>query len=158
MDQPLDPDLNNAIRTIASRVLPRGFCASDRAPSTLEELTAHVEANNHFAVWNGASGRSIYGDPATNYAFRAWHDWCHYIGGLPFDMTGEERVCSMQVRQLFIEHGNTPLTRYWQKIIEAEVIGQNKFAHIHKRFPDDQMGFVQAYLHDPQSALSWSLW
>ena len=156
--QPLDKSLNAAIVDVVGRILPNGFDVSDNAPATYEQLTKHLSSGHKLVVWSGGSRHTIYGDPGTNYAFRAWHDWCHWIGAHGFTMEGEAQVCAMQCRQIIADHGDNCRTRYWRSIIEAEVIGQNTFAHMHKRFPEDQVGFVTAYLKDPQSALLWSLW
>ena len=93
-----------------------------------------------------------------NFAFRAWHDWCHWIGAHPFTPEGEAAVYAMQCRQLIIDYATNPDLESWCKIIEAEIIGQGTFERIHKRFPHDQHRFVEAYLKSPKSALLWSSW
>ena len=40
----------------------------------------------------------------------------------------------------------------------SEVIGQRLFYERHKRFIDDQRGFIEAYLENPEDTLLWSLW
>lgn len=155
---PLDLSFNAAIVDIVGRLLPNGYDVSDDAPATYDELTAHLAAGRKLVVWSGGSRGTIYGDPETNYAFRAWHDWCHWIGSHPFTPAGEAAVCLMQCKQITTDFGDDCRTKFWRSVIEAEVIGQNTFAHMHKRFPDDQLGFVLAYLKDPMTALMWSLW
>jgi hypothetical protein len=154
----LDPELNKVIRTIAGRILPNGFCTSTDAPSTFEQLCAHIQSGKPFTVHSGASARTVYGDPAVNYAFRAWHDWCHWIAAHPFTDEGEAAVCAMHCRHLIADYGCNAQTDSWCRIIKAEVIGQARFQKVHKRFPDDQIGFVTAYLQNPEAALRWSLW
>jgi hypothetical protein len=55
-------------------------------------------------------------------------------------------------------YGDTPKTRRWCDLVRVEIIGQGTYYHFHKRFPDDQCGFVQAFLIDPDEALRWPLW
>src|SRR3712207_4164474 len=98
--QPLDSDLNGAILRIASRLFPDGFDVSPDAPSTFEELKAHLDAGNRMVVWSGGSEKTIYVDPTVNYAFRAWHDWHHWRHSLPFTPDGERAVCELQCRDL----------------------------------------------------------
>lgn len=43
-------------------------------------------------------------------------------------------------------------------MIRAEIVGQGLFYHRHKRFPEDQRGFVLEYLRDPEAAVAWPLW
>ena len=42
---------------------------------------------------------TIFGAPEVNYAFRAWHDWCHWMGGFDFSLYGECATCNMQIEQ-----------------------------------------------------------
>jgi hypothetical protein len=55
-------------------------------------------------------------------------------------------------------YGDTPETRRWIEILRAEVVGQRLFYERHKRFVDDQRGFIEAYLQNPEDTLLWSLW
>jgi hypothetical protein len=72
--EPLDPNLNAAIIAIVKRLFPHGCDVSDKAPDTYEKLKAHLDARKRLVVYGGGSEHTIYGDPAINYAFRAWHD------------------------------------------------------------------------------------
>jgi hypothetical protein len=87
--EPLDPNLNAAIISIAKRLFPDGFDISAEAPDTYEKLKAHLDAGKRLVVFSGGSARTIYADPAVNHAFRARHDWCHYTGGHDLTFPGE---------------------------------------------------------------------
>jgi hypothetical protein len=156
--QPLDTRLNVAIIHIASKLFPLGFDVSEQAPSTLEELKGHLADGKRMLVYKGGSDRTIYGDPEVNWCFRAWHDWCHWRGEHDLTHDGEQAVCAMQNQHLLALYGSGETLDRFCKIIDAEVIGQAEYYRYHKRFPDDQHGFVKAYLECPGAALMWPRW
>jgi hypothetical protein len=149
----LDLEFNRAVLDITAHLLPNGFDVSMRAPSTYRELKAHVAATGRLVVYAGASDRTIYGDPAVNHAFRAWHDYCHLLGGYDTSFVGEVAVCRAQERQLLHRYGDSERTFRWKKIVEADIIGQARYFERHGTFPVDQAAFVRAYLHDLAQAL-----
>lgn len=149
----LDLDFNRAVLDITTRYLPHGFEVSISAPSTYAALKAHVARTGRLVVYGGASDQTIYGDPAVNHAFRAWHDVCHLLGNHDTSLAGEAATCRQQMHQLLQIYGDTPRTRHWQMIVEAEIIGQAQHFERHGRFPLDQAGFVMAYLRNPVTAV-----
>ena len=153
MNSPFDPRLNTAILHIASRLLPKGFDVSDEAPDTYEKLKAHLCAGKRMAVWSGGSEATVCGHRSVNFAFRAWHDFCHWDGGHDFTLEGEIAACEMQCQHLFEFYGDCKRIRGWCSLLRAEIVGQALFFQRHKRFPDDQRSFVAAYLVDPDIAL-----
>jgi hypothetical protein len=155
---PLDPCFNEAVVAIANRLFPAGFDVSHEAPATYEELKALLDARQRLVVYAGGSDHTIYGDPAINYAFRAWHDWTHWTGEHDLTLEGEIAVCQHQQRHLLALYGDTAQSRRWREIVHAEIIGQGTYYRYHKRFPDDQRGFVEGFLKDPERALVWPLW
>ena len=155
--RPLDIGLNVGIIHIASKLFPCGFDVSDSAPSTFEELCAHLDAGNRMLAFAGGSDRTIYADREVDWAFRAWHDWCHWRGRHNFTPVGERAVCDLQTTHLRILFGSCAAEK-WGGIIRVEVIGQGQYFHYHKRFPDDQRGFVEAYLRDRDEALRSPRW
>jgi hypothetical protein len=156
--RPLDPTFNDAVIDIAKRLFPSGFDVSRRAPGTYEELKILLDAGQRLVVYDGGSEHTIYGDPATNYAFRAWHDWTHWAGRHDLTFEGEMAVCASQQQHLLILYGPTVQTRRWCDLVHAEIVGQATYHRYHKRFPDNQGAFVEAFLANPDEALSWSLW
>lgn len=146
--------LSDAIKIIAAVMFPLGFDVSPDAPSTLETLTARCGNGQRMVVWDGGSEATIYGDAAANYAFRAWHDWHHIDGQLPFTQEGEAQACERQCADLVAVYGDNDVTREWCATIRAEIKGQFEYAARHGDFPKDQAAFVRAYLISPYEALS----
>ena len=144
--QPLDTGLNAAIMHISTKLFPSGFDVSPDAPTTFDELKAHLDAGKRMVVFSGGSGATIYADPEVNWCFRAWHDWCHWRGNYPLSLAGERATCGMQARHLLTLYGNGPSVRRWIRIIHAEIIGQANFYKEHAHFPVDQYAFVARHL------------
>ena len=149
--QPLDRAFNRAVHHIASVLLPSGFDVSDNAPSSLIGLRAHYEATGRICVWSGGSEHTIFADRETNYAFRAWHDWCHLIGNYDFTPDGEHATMMAQQSDLYARYGDV---QRWADILHAEIIGQGEYERANGTFPQDQMAFVKCYLQFPTLALT----
>jgi hypothetical protein len=147
-----------AILDTAAHMLPFGYDVSDDAPQSFEQLNALLTSGGRMCVWSGGSTNTIYEDAKVNYAFRAWHDLCHWWGAFPFTVDGEIETCEMQCRQLVHFYGDNDVTRSWCAVLRAEVIGQAEYFERHKRFPDNQTAFVTAYMADLNDALQWPLW
>ena len=145
-DIALDIQLNAAVLAVAHRLFPCGFLVAEIAPQSYEELVARLDAGLPMLVYSGGSERTIYGCPEVNYSFRAWHDWCHWRGRHNFSFEGETAVCCMQGAHLVALYGECPRTRWWKRILHAEVIGQREYFNRHGVFPDDQRAFVESYL------------
>jgi hypothetical protein len=150
--------LKRAILETATRLLPNGFDVSHDAPQTFEQLDVLLSSGGRMRVWSGASSDTIYRDSGVNFAFRAWHDLCHWRGAFPFTVDGEIATCEMQCRQLLNFYGDNDVTRSWSAVLRAEVIGQALYFQQHKRFPEDQASFVTGYLVDKEKALQWPFW
>lgn len=150
--QPLDRAFNRAVHHIANKLLPAGWDVSDNAPSSLIGLRAHFLATGRICVWSGGSDRTIFADPETNYAFRAWHDYHHLTSNHEFTPEGETAVMRRQWADLQQVYGHGALK--WAGILYAEIIGQGEYERANGVFPDDQMAFVRAYLADPATALT----
>ncbi len=147
-DLALDIHFNAAVLIICSRVLPGGYDVSDTTPETYEELVALLDAGRRMVVFSGGSEQTIYGDPEVNFAFRAWHDWCHWRGRHDFSHEGERAACAKQGDHLVTVYGESSQTRRWRQILRAEIIGQREFFDRHGVFPEDQRAFVEANLAD----------
>jgi hypothetical protein len=52
----------------------------------------------------------------------------------------------MQGEQLVTVYGESSRTRWWRRILHAEIIGQREYFDRHGVFPHDQRAFVSAYL------------
>lgn len=156
MKKPYCLSFNIAVRTIAARLFPCGYDVAEVAPESLEELTAHIAATGRMLVFSGASDSTIYTCRETNYAFRAWHDWCHWKGSHPFTIAGERAVMEMQRDHLRTVYGNHPDLPLWDAILEAEIIAQAERHESTGAFPMDQRTFVEELvaeiMHRDQSA------
>ena len=95
----LDIGFNVAVAHLADKTA-RSFRVADIAPHTYEEVIHQIETHGIIVVWSGASEHTIFGDPEINYAFRAWHDWCHWRGGRDFSPAGEIAASRMQCAHL----------------------------------------------------------
>lgn len=147
----LDIQFNAAVMTMANKVCPVGWLVGDGCPKSYDELIERLDAGNMMFVFDGGSEKTIYGCPEVNYAFRAWHDWCHWKGRFDFSYAGEFAVYRMQCAHLNIVYGCSRQTRRWKRILYAETIGQFDYLRTHGEFPDDQRAFVEAYLTNPFS-------
>lgn len=156
MYRPLDPSLNSAILTIAGRLFPDGFSISTDAPQTYHQLTSLLDSGKGLIVWSGSSEMTIYAAPEVNYAFRAWHDWCHWRGQHPFTLKGESAVYEMQCSHLTSMSNDQDTIRRWRRILYAEIMGQNIYRDRYGQFPEDQRAFVEAFLNDDPRFPSFS--
>ena len=151
--RPLSVAFNVAVLHIASRVLPCGFDVSENAPQTFDSLVAHHEKTGRVLVWNGASDKTIFGDPEINFAFRAWHDSRHIVGNHDFTWKGETAGLEAQqadVRTIY----DGPNATFFCRLIDAEICGQKTYQDKRGGFPLDQIGFARAYLIDSDAALA----
>lgn len=138
--------LNVAVLTIAKRLMPCGFDVGPDAPDTLEGIKANYALTGRIKVWDGASEQTIYGDREVNYAFRAWHDWCHLRGNHEFDDEGELAVAVMQCSHVQEVYGLGPTASAICRVIMAEVVGLARYRRDHGEFPVDQRTFVLGHL------------
>ena len=149
MNKP-DFAFNAAVVSMAARLFPKGFNVSGvdsdtAAPDTLVKLNAVIAAGR--MIVDGAnSAATIFADPETNYAFRAWHDWTHWYLQAPFSVAGECAVACQQIADLAAIYGRAFADRY-KSLIYAEVIGQALAYDISGMFPADQIGFDAAFLN-----------
>lgn len=128
---PLDPALNRAILSLAP-----AHDVADRAPSTFLELAQCPRR----IVWAGASDATIFGDPAINWAFRAWHDATHLALAADFTLAGERATCEAQI--VALERAYPRIPKLCATILRAEVIGQAEHFVRFGSFPLDQVAFT----------------
>ena len=158
--QPLYQPFNDAVLLIARRLMPNGFDVYESAPDTLAGATWHYRHFGRIGIWSGASDQTIFGDPAVNHAFRAWHDWHHVNLQAEFTADGERRVLQAQQADLWRYWYFADLTpwEYYEyhaarMLLDAEVAGQLAYQATHRDFPVDQRAFALAYILNPVSAL-----
>jgi hypothetical protein len=155
---PLDPAFNATILSIAARLFPDGFDVSPDAPSTYKALKVHLDAGKRLVVYDGGCEGTIYANPKVNHALRAWHDWSHWKGGHDFSVEGETGAFNTQRQHLIDLYGENEQTRRWTLLLHADIVGFRLYYERHKRFVDDQRGFIEAYMKSPDDTLLCPLW
>lgn len=146
MTEPIDRAFNVCVLQMADRLFPTGFDVGPNAPDTFEALKAHIARTGRMLVWDGASDATIFGDPEVNYAFRAWHDWCHLKADADFSKGGEKAAADVQKRHIRSLYGYGPTADRFCRLVDCEVVAQGEYAAIHGEFPKDQMAFARDYL------------
>ena len=141
---------NAACLHIASKLHPCGFDVSGvdtniAAPTSLDELNACIATRKRLIVDGANSDNTIFADAEVNYAFRAWHDWCHWRYQLPFTLEGETRVALRQIDHIRSLYGKTDADAF-AKVIWEEVVAQAEHYSITGEFPKDQRAFARHYL------------
>ena len=144
--KPLDRAFNVAVIHMANRLFPTGFDVSSTAPDTFEKLKAHVATTGRMCVWSGASDATIFDDAEVNWAFRAWHDFCHVFGNYDFTFMGELNAALMMAEQLREVYGCDERSQRFVNIIMCEVVGQTRHFMATGEFVQDQMTFARDYL------------
>lgn len=148
---------NCAVQTMARTYCPNGWDVSpDLDVGSLEALQKAVAYNGRMIVWGGASDKTIYGDTETNYAYRAWHDACHLMGGFPFTLDGEQAATRLQIRQLISAYGRTNALT-WGLLLHCEAVEQTVHFLNYEDFVDDQLRFTQDFLLAVRSHPSLSI-
>lgn len=144
--KPFSLEFNAACFAMANRVCPTGYDISDAAPSSIHDLLDYVDRHRRIVVSSEHSEQTIFADKECNYAFRAWHDWSHYILRAEFNLAGEARVALRQIEDLAKVYGASFAERY-KPLILAEVIGQALYKEIGGEFPVDQRIFDIRFLN-----------
>ena len=146
---PLYRPLNIFVHRMANKLFPCGFDVTmdeDEAPDSLRRLTAHIGETNRMLVWGGDSEDTIFDCPETNWAFRAWHDWCHWKGQFPFTVEGERTAARMQMDHI-INFVGDPVERgklTW--LVHFEVVGQAEHYENYGDFPENQREWTEKKL------------
>jgi hypothetical protein len=150
--EPYDRSFNAAVMKMASLVCPKGYdvVPESDAPESLQDLQTLVELTGRIAVSRDHSNNTIFGCPEHNWAFRAWHDWTHFILRAPFTLDGELSVANRQCEDIARVFGHGPRVREWQRLIMGEVYGQALYFDQHGHFPEDQPAVTLAYARSCQ--------
>lgn len=146
----LSPSFNAAVWRMAYLFNPDGWLTSVDGPTSLSGLRAAFNRDGKITVSNQNLALTIYDRPATNIAFRAWHDATHLAlqdEGLyaEFDGPGEHAVMRRQQRDLCETYGSTARFDWW-RILAAEIMGQIEYRDRHGSFPIDQYACTIDYL------------
>jgi hypothetical protein len=116
---------------------------AENAPDTFEGIKEHYENTGKLLVWNGASDNTIFSNPQSNYAFRAWHDFCHIKANADFTPSGERDTMLLQIRMVMdCEHLSKRAKDICTKILQVEVLSQLQHALQFGDFPENQRHFA----------------
>ena len=144
--KPICRAFNVAVNHIAARLFPNGYDVSERAPESLPALNQHIAATGRMLVWSGASNDTIFADPETNWAFRAWHDWHHWKLQAKFTPEGERAVYEAQCALLSSLYPGHHLLSKWRALLDIEVNGQLAHEATYGSFPANQRAFAEYHL------------
>jgi hypothetical protein len=122
--------LNHVNGTILREASKLCYTVSDSAPSSESELFGSTS----LVVWSGASERTIFQDPAVNYAFRALHDAFHLKTGIGFTPDEESILGHLQASRYE--------SRLMRALIIAEVSSQALYFKDTGLFVPDQVVFT----------------
>jgi hypothetical protein len=149
--KPLCPQFNHVVRGMATRLWPQGFdLASDLDIDWPRLQAMHARALRltgigRIAVWTGGSDLTIFGsaDQDANWAFRAWHDWCHLFGQFDFSLAGEAAACRMQQAQVLATYGYDANTCACCMLLDIEINQQAQHYAATGEFIEDQWQFAK---------------
>jgi hypothetical protein len=144
----LNHELNGLVRFMGGLV-PHSYTASQYPD--YDAMRADYLATGRLKINTEFSTNTVFGDPVTNWFFRAWHDYCHIKANADFSPTGEHLAYWEMLTQLAEYNSETNAFTNEQiaqfvDIIHAEVIGQGDYYRQFGKFPDNQYEFVLAYL------------
>lgn len=154
MNFPL-PAFNACVMTMASKVCPTGYDVSPEGdgPYDLETLQDHIARTGRILVDGRNSDNTIFGCPEHNWAFRAWHDWTHWVLRAPFTLQGELEVAQRQIADMHRVYGHGKQSRLFASLIMSEVYGQALHYEATGNFPVDQVAFTHSYLREVYGVL-----
>ena len=152
---PLDRDFNVFVHRMARKLFPAGFDVTmdeAEAPSKLIELQQHVAKTGRMLVWGGASDNTIFDCRETNWAFRAWHDWCHWRHDKPFTLEGEEAVMAIQQEHVRLLVPEEDKAERFCQILWLEIVGQAQHFARTGSFPENQREWMEQQLAKGEQA------
>jgi hypothetical protein len=130
--------LSQALRAHVARVNLPAYTVADVAPSNHIDLLRCYNVTGKLVIWAGCSDRTIWGGPADNWRFRAWHDLCHIKSGMCdkvdcFTANSEIELSRFQCLGLSDGLGLA---------VDIEIAGQAGHYAKTGRFVDDQIRFA----------------
>lgn len=129
--------LADAVRDAARAAHVPAFDVADSAPNTVADVVSHYRQSGRLLIWAGASDACVF-DAATNWRFRAWHDWAHVRTLAGFDVAGKIALGHWQA-------GEARGDKLAQLVI-CEVSGQAAHYARTGAFVADQIAFTLEYL------------
>ena len=115
--------------------------------SSYEEMRQDYLATGVLKVNTDHSDYTIFGDPRTNWAFRAWHDTCHLLADADFSLEGEKKAADLQIKQMWAFMGKgSAVAPLFERLIHAEVVGQAEYFFETGKYPENQYDWAVEYL------------
>lgn len=145
--QAMYPEFNQFIIDMYQRLMPNGFDTTpdkSKVRSFLAVKQWYAETNR-VMVWSGESDNTIYGNPAINHCFRAWHDYVHITNDLDFSYQGELAVMEIQKIHARVHYKGKELQTILD-LIEYEIKGQLDYYNEYKTFVPNQMEYHQQWM------------
>lgn len=132
---------------LVSVMAPKKVRYTDKQFANFAELKRDFEHTGYLTINVLYSDSTIFGSPAGNWQFRAWHDACHIIANADFSPQGERNAAKLMREQVWKLNGPSLIDKArWCAIIDAEVIGQGSYYATYGTFPENQRTFVADYL------------
>lgn len=139
----LDPEFNRVVLEMSKQVQ---YYVSDHEYESFDDMKTSFEKYGYLLINRDNSENTIFGVPYINHAFRAWHDYCHILGGYDFSLSGELVTSQMQCAQMADRFPDHPKLGWWNSILDCEVFGQASYFLDHNEFPSNQYEFALGYL------------
>lgn len=115
------------------------------APGSYVELLERLERDRVLAVERDFSTGTIYGSPANNHVFRAFHDMDHLKHELQF-CTADEIAVALHgwnsISPLLPKHDK----EFLREVYLADTVGQSIYHAANGKFVSDQLAFVVNYV------------
>lgn len=146
----VQPELIRLVHDMARERWPNGYNLSADMQDSYEAMQVEYIKTGRITIWTGASESSIFGIPAANWCFRAWHDWWHIQLYCGFNYKDELKVLRYQQSDAMrwcVQNGiSFKKTRLILLLLEAEIKGQADYELEHGEFPADQIKFAEEYV------------
>ena len=131
-----------ALSPVVERIVEQNsieFSMSAHAPENFAELAA--ASSSRLVVFSEFSFNTIWGEPSSNHAQRAWHDHLHLRLFAGTDWRGELRVARTQAAEIGRLVGDQLADWVW-----GDLWGATMHMALYGRFPLAQVQFVNAFL------------
>ena len=131
--------------------MPHGFDITDDHSKcdTEKKVREYWMQHGRIIVWSGESENTMYANPETNHAFRAWHDWVHVTMNLGHNTEHESLVCRQQ-QEMVLFHAHKYVVGHdrWTlvKLLECEIIEQRKYYDRYGHYVPNQREFTKEYM------------
>jgi hypothetical protein len=153
------PVLDATFNLIVAGFAPARILYSAHQFADFQAMREDFHARGVLTVNVNHSEGTIFGSPATNWLFRAWHDAAHLATNADFSQAGERAASAYQIAQVFTVYGFNKDTSRWAALIDCEVNAQADYFFRTGAFLDDQFAFTLAQLRtayglNPETFLS----